>query len=458
MLELIGQLAVTIGLVGGVIALVVRLRRSVGEERQQLRWIAVAALALGLSLVLYVVDNVLNGGTGSLEWLFSVLFYLGYLAVPVATGFAVLRYRLYDIDLIIGSAVRLAVLGVFVTGGYVALVVAIGGLVGGGSRPPWASLVAYVLVALAFQPLRRHVGRLADRVVYGERAAPYDSLSAFGRQLAATVPGRELLSSVAHSCVTAFGVRGAQATVLVAGGTDVTQRWPAEVEGDTMIEAAVRYDGEPVGRIALILAPGRSVRRGDLALLHRFADRAAPAFQNAALAAALRGRADELARQDAELSAARGRLVSAAVIEREQVAESIRSRVVTPLEDLPASLAVLHDRVLTDPAGTAEALIRMQRRTATAIEALRAITAGVLPPLLVRHGLAAALQTYAAQSPHRPVVTLGEGVTGRRFGVSSETAAYAFGVWAVDESAGPLPDADFLRQRGAASHSVRQHT
>ena len=187
-MELIGQLAITIGLVGGIIALVVRLRRSVGEERQQLRWIAVAALALGLSLVLYVADNVVHGGAGSFGWLFTVLFYLGYLAVPVATGFAVLRYRLYDVDLIIGSAVRLAVLGVFVTGGYVALVVAIGGLVGGGSRPPWASLVAYVLVALAFQPLRRHVGRLADRVVYGERAAPYDSLSAFGRQLAATVP------------------------------------------------------------------------------------------------------------------------------------------------------------------------------------------------------------------------------------------------------------------------------
>ena len=113
-----------------------------------------------------------------------------------------------------------------------------------------------------------------------------------------------------------------------------------------------------MGRIALIVAPGRSLRRGDLALLQRFADRAAPAFQNAALAAALRGRADELARQDAELSAARGRLVTAAVIEREQVAESIRSKVVSQLEDLPESLAVLHDRVLTDPAGTAEALIR----------------------------------------------------------------------------------------------------
>src|ERR1700712_2109502 len=122
-MELVGQLAITIGLVGGVLALVVRLRRSVGEERQQLRWIAVAALALGLSLVLYVADNVLHAGGGSLGWLFTILFYLGYLAVPVATGFAVLRYRLYDIDLIIGSAVRLAVLGVFVTGGYVALVV-----------------------------------------------------------------------------------------------------------------------------------------------------------------------------------------------------------------------------------------------------------------------------------------------------------------------------------------------
>ena len=210
--------------------------------------------------MLYVVDNMVHGGAGSLGWLFSVLFYLGYLAVPVATGFAVLRYRLYDIDLIIGSAVRFAVLGVFVTGGYIAVVVAIGGVLGGGTSPPWPSLVAYMVVALAFQPLRRHVGRLADRVVYGDRAAPYDSLAAFGRQLAATVSERELLILVARSSATAFGVPGGRATVLVPA-PEVTESGRRAVDDARDGRCAVRYDGEVVGRIGLVLAPGRSLRR-----------------------------------------------------------------------------------------------------------------------------------------------------------------------------------------------------
>ncbi len=433
LLELIGQLAVTAGLVCGVIALVVRLRRSAGEERQQLRWIGVAALALALTLILYVTDNVAHAGGSTMGWLFSLLFYLGYLSVPVATGFAVLRYRLYDIDLIIGSAVRLAVLGAFVTVGYVALVVAIGGLIGGVWFTTWSSVLSYVLVALAFQPLRRHIGRLADRVVYGRRAAPYDSLAAFGRQLAATLSERELLLLVARSSVSAFGVRGACATVLVAGRDEVTECWPSPSGGepaDNTVSVPVRHDGEAVGRIGLMLAPGRSLSRADRRLLANFADRAAPAFRNAALAAALRIRAEELLAQDAELRAARRRLVTAAVIEREQVAAAIRTKVVAALEEFPVALVRLHGQVVADPAATGAELAQMHAATAQAIEALRAITTGVLPPLLARHGLLAALHTHAGRSAHRPVIMAEN--SDHRYGTSAETAAYAFCIWALD--------------------------
>ena len=432
LMEVVGQLTVSLGLLGAAVALIVRLRRSAGEQRQQLRWIAVAALALGLTLIVYVVDNLLHGGASSLGWLFSVLFYFGYLAVPVATGFAVLRYRLYDIDVIIGSAVRFAVLGVFVTVGYVAVVVVIGGAVGGSASSPWPSLVAYVVVALAFQPLRRHVGRLADRVVYGDRAAPYDSLAAFGRQLAATLSERELLMVVARGSANAFGVRGACATVLLAQRPDVTEVWPEGIDGAPTVVADVRYDGDLVGRIGLVPAPGHSMRRSDLRLLREFADRAAPGFRNAALAAALRERGDELIRQDVELTAARRRLVTAAVHQREQVAAAIRARVVAVVQQLPAALDALRYRVIADPAGTAQELNRMQTAVATAIEQLRFITAGVLPPLLARHGLLAALQIYATQSAHRPTIHPEGGLDNLRFGASAETTAYAFCIWAVE--------------------------
>src|SRR3712207_4915612 len=158
-------------------ALAVRLRRASDEERQQLRWIAVAAALLAATLAVLVGVGVARGTTA--PWYLQAAFYLGYLAVPVATGFAVLRHRLYDVDVIIGSAVRPAALTAFVTAGHVGVVVVLGLLLGGGAV--WSSLAAYVLVALAFQPLRRRVDALADRVVHGPRAAPYDSLAAFTR-------------------------------------------------------------------------------------------------------------------------------------------------------------------------------------------------------------------------------------------------------------------------------------
>ena len=136
------DLGTTLGLVAAAAALIVRLRRARGEERQQLRWIVVAATALAVALAVMVGVGVARGAVA--PWYFQAAFYLGYLAVPVATGFAVLRYRLYDVDLVIGSAVRLAALAAFVIVGYVAVVVALGRALGGtgagcGRRSPRTS-------------------------------------------------------------------------------------------------------------------------------------------------------------------------------------------------------------------------------------------------------------------------------------------------------------------------------
>jgi hypothetical protein len=312
------------------------------------------------------------------------------------------------------------------------VVVVIGAAVGRSASSPWPSLAAYVLVALAFQPVRRHVGRVADRVVYGQRAASYDSLAAFGRQLAATLSERDLLTLVARGAANAFGTPGARASVL-AGGTEVSETWPAGLDVATTVSAAVRHDGKAVGRIDLVPAPGRSLRRSDVRLLAQFAERAAPGFHNAALAVSLREQADELTRQDIELSAARRRLVTAASEQRAQVASAIRTRVLVGLEQFPAALDALAPRVLSDPAGTSEELARMQAATVAAIEQLRLITAGVLPPLLGRHGLLAALNTYAAQSPQHPTIDSGDdGRLTERFGTSAESAAYALCTWSVE--------------------------
>ncbi len=436
-----GEIGVTLGLLAAAVALAVRLRRARGEQRRQLRWIAVAAVLLAGSVVATVVVNLARGPAAPALWLLSLALGLGYLAVPAATGFAVLRYRLYDIDLILGSAVRLAVLAAFVTAGYVAAVVTIGALVGGAGPDVWPSLLAYVLVALAFQPLRRRVDQLADRLVHGTRAAPYDSLAAFTRALGAVPSDAGLLALVARECAEVAGAARAVAVVAVPGAAELTATWPdgAEVVPGTRIP--VRHRGEVLGEIGLVLPPGRQLTRPQRRLLEEFATQAGVAFRNVALTAALTARDAALRRDRDELAASRRRLVEAADTERDRVAAAIGRDVVGHLEDLPAELGELSTRVLDDPAGVAHRLEEHEELTSRSVEALRAITGGVLPPLLARRGLAAALGSAVPGSSGlgSAAVVVGEGVVGRRFPAGVEVAAY---FCCVEAARGMLPGAE----------------
>ena len=410
------DLGTTLGLVAAAVALLVRLRRARGEERQQLRWIVVAAATLALTLALMVGVGVARGALA--PWPFQAAFYLGYLAVPVATGFAVLRYRLYDVDLVIGSAVRLAALAGFVVAGYVAVVVTLGEVLRRGTGV-WASLAAYVVVALAFQPLRRRIDTLADRIVHGSRAAPYDSLAAFTRGLDAGRP--HLLEGIARACAEVAGAHRASATVSVPGAPDLTGWWPTPATDEPRLTIPVEHRGERLGRIELAFPPGRSPSRAERRLLGEFAAQTGLAFRNLALTAALEARAATLARDGEALAASRRRLQAAADTERSRIAAAIRHDVLTHLEPLPSALAELD---LPHADDTQERLQEMEEATARAVDALRAITGGVLPPLLARRGLRAALEALSRQPPDPPTLVV-TGLDGRRFSTAVEAAVYS---------------------------------
>jgi signal transduction histidine kinase len=433
-----GSVATCLGLVGAAVCLVVRLRTARGVERQQLRWISAAAVALVVTLTVMILVQLVRGDGGS-EWYLEVLFYLAYLGVPVATGVAVLRYRLYQIDLIIGSAVRIAVVGAFVAAGYVVVVVVVSPAIGAtlGTAGQWPSVLAYVLVALAFQPLRRYVDRLANRIVYGARAAPYDSLVQFGRRLSVSRTPDDLLLSVAESCAEAVGARAAAAMAVIQGRGDLTARWPLDADVTPDVTLPVRLGSAEVGRIELTLAPGRSLTRADRSLLDEFADRAGPAFRNVALAATLARRGDELADLGREIDASRRRLTAAADAELESVARAIGAQVTARLQSLPTEFEDLAVRISADPRAVQARLIELQATVAGVIETLRDITAGVLPPLLARRGLAAALQGYADKPTVRARLRIEPDLIGRRFPSDVEAAAYFCVTRAVATMTGP---------------------
>jgi hypothetical protein len=159
-LLVVNQLALTVttlAVVVGAGSLVVRFRRAQGVERQQLRWVAAAA-ALALLGAVVALGGLVLGATTVVSWAIS----LSFAVLPLAIGVAILRYRLYDLDHIISRTLAYGLLTVLLGGGYAAVVLGLGQLLGGRD----SSLVvaaATLAVAAVFQPARRRVQAAVDR-------------------------------------------------------------------------------------------------------------------------------------------------------------------------------------------------------------------------------------------------------------------------------------------------------
>jgi class 3 adenylate cyclase len=205
-------------MLAAVLSLVLRFRRSRGVERQQLKWFTYA----GALLILWALVSGFLFPNAPLD----VVFALFLAFVPIAAGIAILRYRLYDIDLLITRTLAYGLLTTAFTAVYLAIVVGIGTLVGSRGKPNlFLSLVAAAVIAVAFQPARDRSRRLANRLVYGKRATPYEVLSAFSRAMAGASTDDSLLR-MARLVVEATGA--VQATVWLRLG-EVLQpqaRWP----------------------------------------------------------------------------------------------------------------------------------------------------------------------------------------------------------------------------------------
>jgi hypothetical protein len=136
-------------------SLVIRFRRSRGEERQQLKWFTYAAALLPL----FVLADFLPGAVGDLASAVPIVF------LPVAAGIAILRYRLYDIDRLINRTLVYGLLTALLGGVYAGAVLVLGQLFGGvtGDPPSWAVAGATLAVAALFQPVRRRIQVVVDR-------------------------------------------------------------------------------------------------------------------------------------------------------------------------------------------------------------------------------------------------------------------------------------------------------
>jgi signal transduction histidine kinase len=421
-----GYLLVAAGLIASAVSLVLRLRNARDDERRQLLWIASSAVFLAIGVVVVLALPRIQGEEGT--WVAGLPLKLAQLAVPLCVAVAVLRHRLLQIDLIVNRALVVALATGLAAIGYVVVVVVIGSAVGRGAGGFWPSLIATALVAMAFQPARRRVVRLSDRLAFGASAAPYQALADFSHRLEDELDPAALLPAVAEAAAHAVHARRVVVSVHVPGGREQVASWPAtrSHEAATSPTAIPVVDqGGPLGSIVVEMAAGHPLRPRDQQLLADLADQAGMAFRNAQLTAELSTQVEQLSLHTRELDQSRARLISAGDAERSRVERSIARQVIPHLAPLPDRLRQLSQ---SDPESLTALdtgqLAPLLHSMNTAMQSLREITRGVFPAQLTRSGLPTALGSLLARPDATGRLTVEDSAAGVRLDPRVEAAAY----------------------------------
>lgn len=396
----------TIGAAFG--ALVARYRAGDREQRQQIKWVAfVAALALLANLVAIgalVVCSCDSSPVATVMLAATVI--LAFFGMPAALSIAILRYRLYEIDVIISRAIVYGSLATVVTAVYVVVVVGFGSLVGYGTGSPVLTTATAVAIALLFQPLRRQAQRVANRLVYGERATPYQVLSDFAERMGGTYGVDDVLRRMAAILGQGTGATRVEVWLRVGRELRPAAAWPAEVVmpgpmpllADDELPAldgvtravAVRHDGEVLGALALEKPRNEPLTPTEDKLLQDLASQAGLVLRNVRLAAELQATIDEL-------QASRRRLVQAQDEERRKIERNLHDGAQQQLIALTIELGLL-ERLADDPERVRQAATRLQEALREALDDLRDLARGIYPPLLADKGLVAALDAQGRKA------------------------------------------------------------
>jgi signal transduction histidine kinase len=384
----------------------VRLHHTRGNERQQIKWFLFAAVPLTVFLGLFELSLIITNLTydfltydflnriavivscrcpsysrlpGQALKAIQLVALLALLFVPIVTYIAILRYRLYDIDVVINRTLVYGSLSACVVLIYVLAVIALGALFQAQGNIA-VSLLATGLVAVLFQPLRSRLQRGVNRLMYGERDEPYAVISRLGRRLESTLAPDTVLPTLVETIAQALKLPFT-AILLKEGEGFRTAAAYGSPRGEPETLPLV-YQREEIGRLVLSpRAPGEGFSHADRVLLEDLARQAEVAVH--------------AVRLTSDLQHSRERLVATREEERRRLRRDLHDGLGAQLAGLNVQAGTLRRLIPSDPGAADELVVELREELKGAISDIRRLVYGLRPPALDDLGLAEALRRLA---------------------------------------------------------------
>ncbi len=281
------------------VSLAVRYRTGGQRLRQQVKWLTMTAVGFVICLLIALL-SLADGQAWLTTAAYTAVQLIALFGIPAAMAIAILRHRLYDIDVIISRAVVYGLLSAASTGVYAGIVLGIGTFVGHRSGPV-LTIAAAVTIALLFQPLRRRAQLFANRLVYGRRATPYQALADFAGDMAGQLDLTEAVGRMVSVLAGATGADQAEAWIRVGTELHPAAIWPPGSPPSTAVTiraggglpafeaasraVAVTHGSELLGALTLRKPPNESLASTEDELLRHLASQAGLVLRNAALTA-----------------------------------------------------------------------------------------------------------------------------------------------------------------------------
>jgi two-component system NarL family sensor kinase len=376
LIEALGSAAVAALLIGSFWCARLRLKRAEGEERLQLLWFATAAVTIPGGLACCVADPLVHAH--------DVLTYLGITVlgtvIPAAIGVAILRRRLFDVEVVLSRALTYGLLTGVVIAVYAGVLLAFHAVL----NDSISGLIAIGVVAVAIQPVHTRLRRRVERLVYGDRSNPYAAIRRLSQRVEGLASTREILDSVTASIAEALRVTNVWLHLdgLPPTPVDLIDR------DDSTLRMPLEHQGRHLGDLYVEVPRGRDLSPADSAMLDELTRHASTFISSVRLTF--------------DLQQSRSRIVTAREEERRRLRRDLHDGVGPSLAAMVLKLNAV-SRIVDDQVAE-ELLTQVRSETRAAIGEIRRLVDNLRPPALDEVGLVGALRQRALALSESPLV------------------------------------------------------